>query len=339
MIRIADRYLATRVLLGCGAVTAGLLTVYLVLSLVDESGSGSSWSEALRDSLLALPSTLQRLLPAMTLLGAALGLGYSARHHELIVLRGAGLSPLRLACGPMLAGLLIGALGLANAHWLLPLAGAQQGYGQQALWVPMGEAVVRVERMPDAQSLRGVSVYQFSPNGLQQVLRADSAQYQNNGRWRLQQVQSLRFADGQLQQDSQDSLDSEQLPQPEVLRLESLERGAVGLGDLLRFVADRRAHGVPSPEAEVRLAALLMQPVLLLALLSLMAAGLAAHASRTGLGARLMLLIGLGLAASVGQDLLGALAQLQRWPPIPSVAAVPLAVFLLALISPRLLRA
>lgn len=338
MTLTADRYLAVRVLLGCSAVIIGLLTVYLVLSLVDESGSSSSWMEAVHDALLGLPSTLQRLLPAMTLLGSALGLGYSARHHELIVLRGAGLSPLRIARGPMLAGLLIGAAGLANAHWLLPLAGAQEGYAQNALWVPMGEAVVRVDAMPDAQHLRGVSVYRFSSDGLQEVLRAAQAQFGSDGRWHLNEVQRIQLENESLRHERLPSLDSDKLPPPEVLRLAGLERGAVGLGDLIRFVGDRRAHGLPSPEAEVRLAALLVQPLLLIALLGLMATGLASHAGRTGLGARLMLLIGMGLAASVGQDLLGALAQLQRWPPIPSVSAVPLAVLLLASITPRLLR-
>jgi hypothetical protein len=118
---------------------------------------------------------LTALLPALAALGGAVALGQAHVRGELRALSALGVSPFRLALGPMLAGWLLGAL--AVAMLLSPLADATSLFPKLAVaggWVQRATELVQPDRgvsvAPDGQlTLSGVAAAPgtgFVPTGL-----------------------------------------------------------------------------------------------------------------------------------------------------------------------------
>ena len=96
-----DRYLSASFLAGCMPVLLLLLTLFSFLGLSEELQDVGEGSYELMDALLVvaygLPVLAVELLPVTLLLGGLLGLGALANNLELISMRAAAISPLRIA--------------------------------------------------------------------------------------------------------------------------------------------------------------------------------------------------------------------------------------------------
>ena len=100
MTRI-DRYICRSFIGGCIPVLLLLLSLFSFLALSEELEDVGKGAYELLDALLVivytLPTRLVYLLPVTVLLGGLLGLGTLANHSELISMRAAAISPVRLA--------------------------------------------------------------------------------------------------------------------------------------------------------------------------------------------------------------------------------------------------
>ena len=188
---------------------AGLTALVVLLDLmarggdvVAGEGAGALW----RYAGLRLPLIVSRLLPFSVLIAALLTLAGMARHRELIVLIGAGVSQLRL----MLAFLPALAVIAAVHFWLddrvAPAAIAElrawqaAGYGTgqaapggTAVWLRQGNDVIRLKGAQATQAnggerLAGVTIFRRDAEGiLAERIDAASAALEDGG-WVLYDV-------------------------------------------------------------------------------------------------------------------------------------------------------
>lgn len=112
-----DLYFARRFLRAFAIVFGAFLGFLMLLEMVEQirrfDTSDVGLAEALQLALLAAPETLYAILPLIVLLATlVLCLGL-ARSSELVIARGAGRSALVSLKGPVIAGLVIGAAGIA----------------------------------------------------------------------------------------------------------------------------------------------------------------------------------------------------------------------------------
>lgn len=210
-----DRYLALELARGYALVSFVLLALFSLLAFIEELqdvGDGSYGAlEALRFVIMTTPSRILRLLPFMTLFGAALAIWQLARRSELVVLRAAGMSLPRIALATMLPSLLllvavpvlhefIAPTLYANATVSRDMAiGREDQLAADGFWSRRDSTLVEVERLDHGRVPSGVRIYELGPAaGLERVLVAASADPDDAGNWRLVDAQRRSYEDGRV---------------------------------------------------------------------------------------------------------------------------------------------
>jgi lipopolysaccharide export system permease protein len=109
-MKLLDRYIGIAVASSIGLVLLVLLSLDSFFRLVrelNEVGEGNyTYLEMLLYLVLTTPYRIVEFFPVAALLGAIIGLGTLASHSELVVMRAAGVSILRVAGSVMKTGLL-----------------------------------------------------------------------------------------------------------------------------------------------------------------------------------------------------------------------------------------
>ncbi|PKM06199.1 MAG: LPS export ABC transporter permease LptG, partial [Gammaproteobacteria bacterium HGW-Gammaproteobacteria-7] len=112
---VHDRYLARTALIAVGMAWMVLLGFDLIVALVgelDDIGKGQfGFFDAVINTLLSAPRRAYELYPTAAVIGCLLGLGGLAAGSELVALRAAGLSKMRIATSVLvLVALLTGVM-------------------------------------------------------------------------------------------------------------------------------------------------------------------------------------------------------------------------------------
>lgn len=205
-MRILDRYLGRVVLHGTLLVLLVLVSLMTVIDFVvelAEVGSGNyGLLQALEYVLLTLPRRTFEMLPLSVLIGSLVGLGALANNSELVVIRAAGVSLLRIAGSVMRVGVVLIVITLILGEGVSPLTDqwAQERRAaalatefsnktKLGFWVREGERYINIRRILPGSRLVDVYVYEFDPDRqLRYSLHAAGADYLK-GEWRLHGVE------------------------------------------------------------------------------------------------------------------------------------------------------
>jgi len=210
---VLDRYIVRSIL---GSVFLVMIVVLILGALFvfidqqDEIGVGHYTAlEALWFTLLSLPQQAFQLLPITVLIGSLLGLGSLARGSELIVIRAAGVSIVRLAGTALIAGVLLIGLEVLLGEFLAPplqVAAREQkmfakytdisfGGGGRA-WVRDGNLILNVERQSGQTQFNNMQIFELSDqHHLLAIGRATSATAGTDQKWQLGGYTESRFVD------------------------------------------------------------------------------------------------------------------------------------------------
>ena len=209
-------YIARRFLGSVLVVTGAFLVIVMLLEFVEQIrrlGSGASLAELFGLTLLRVPETLYDILPLIVIL-ATLALFLSlARSSEMVVTRAAGRSALNALVAPVLAAMLVGALGVAVLNPIV--AATQKRYetlsdryagepaqilslGREGLWLRQGgesgQTVIRADRANlDGSVLYDVGFFGFAPNGAPSFRIEAARAALVPGAWDLADAKEWRF--------------------------------------------------------------------------------------------------------------------------------------------------
>ncbi len=268
-MRILDRYFIGTVLLHSVMVLGVFLTLgglFVFIGQQDDIGIGDyGAADALLFSLLNLPQQAFELMPIAVLIGALLGLGALARGSELVVIRAAGVSVLRVAASVATAGLILLLIAVALGEYLAPplqkFARQQRAFskfadvsfaGSGSAWVKDGDTMISVEEQTADNLFGGVFVFRF--DGPQRVLSVGQAARatvaEGSRQWQLEGYRETRF-DGELVQASS---------APRTMLTTRADPGFLGLAvseprqlpslALLRLIRHLRANGLETQTYE-----------------------------------------------------------------------------------------
>jgi lipopolysaccharide export system permease protein len=301
------RYVARRFLVMFGIVLSIFLALMMLVDVVEQArrvvGTSYGFRQAAELAALNVPGGIYRILPLIVILSAiALFLALS-RSSELVVIRAAGRSALRLLMVPVTVAVLLGVLAVTVFNPLV--AATTKRYEERSagffrsdesvlsvspegLWLrqgsPEGQTVIRAART----SLDGLQLYDttfvtFSPDGwpLARVEAAEAALVP--GAWRLTDVRRWTLTDPNPQRSVR--TDAEVMLPTDLTR-ESIRDsfGApsnIAIWDLPAFIASLDRAGFSARQHRVWLQMELAQP-LLLAGMVLLAAGFTLRHSRFG---------------------------------------------------------
>jgi lipopolysaccharide export system permease protein len=214
---LLDRYIVRSIL---GSVFLVMLVVLILGGLFvfidqqDDIGVGHYTAvEAVWFTLLSLPQQAFELLPITTLIGSLLGLGSLARGSELIVIRAAGVSIVRLAGTALIAGVVLIGVEILLGEFLAPplqvAAREQKAFakftnisfgGAGGAWVRDGNLILNVQRQSGQRQFGNMQIFELTgDHQLAALGHATSATAGADKKWLLGDYVESRFIDDSVQ--------------------------------------------------------------------------------------------------------------------------------------------
>ena len=204
-MNIVDRYIGQAVIAGVLSVLAILTAIYVLFAFAGESGKigiadYTVWN-AIEYSLLLVPRRLYELFPLSMLLGTMLGLGWLAKNNELVIIRMAGVSLMRIIGSVMKTAVMLMVLAIIIGEGIAPplhqyatekrvkalnkLINVNTDYG---LWAKDAETYINVNRVRNTGELVGITLYQFDKdNFIKRQIKARKAEFDGE-QWTLHSV-------------------------------------------------------------------------------------------------------------------------------------------------------
>ncbi|GAB4265850.1 MAG: LPS export ABC transporter permease LptG [Pararhodobacter sp.] len=339
-----------------GAVFFGMLMLFETVEMVRRfGGSGMPTTEIVWLALLRVPSTLYQILPLLTILASmSMFLGL-ARSSELVVVRAAGRSAMRMLREPFIATILFGALVVAVLNPIA--AGSSRAYAERlaqlqspdqlaqislegsALWMRQGDArgqtVIRAQRVgEDALTFHDVTFLLFErATGVPLVrMEADRAHLET-GVWVLEGVKRWDLSAANPEREAQ-YFETFEMPSDltdERIRESFARSGMISVWDLPAFIRALDRAGLSSRlhraqfQTEMALPALLGAMLLVGAVLNLQ------HGRGGGAGMRILLTVLAGFALFFLRNFAQVLGENGQIPLSLAIWTPPIASMLLAL--------
>lgn len=312
MTGILDRYLARQVI-GASLLVALLLvalSAFLqLLAQLDALTGDYGIAEAFQFVMLSMPQQLYEMLPMAVLLGALIGLGQLASANELMVMRAAGISVLRLARGALLGGVIIAVAAFLIGEFVAPpaeqyarsmknIARMQRvsWLGASGVWARDGNRFVNVRQMLREDELRDVFVYRLDDDGgLQSMLTAEEAHVGADG-WELGDISITEFTPRGTETRYLDEASWETLLSPSLLRLFVVDPDTLSMQGLARYIGYLERNGLDARRFEQAFWIKLVAPVSVLVMVLLAVPFVFGPMRSVGQGQRVIfgVLIGVG---------------------------------------------
>lgn len=350
-MRRVNRYIARSVWFSILLVLLVIVGIDALSAFIDEAGDRSDSYGFLEISLYVvytLPGRCYEYIPFAALIGSLIGLGQLASSSELVVMRAAGISNVRLAWTVLQQAIILAILGFLLGEYVAPAAEQRAQSGRatalyadrqldvsQGIWRRDGRRFLHVRAFSADERIYGVTLYEFDDDGwLRRVVFADRGRFLNGG-LSLSDVSVSEFERERINSDRQDALRVETNITPQILTLENVAPGQLSLADLTGYAAFLRSQGEGTADFELAAWKKLMQPVAVAALV-LLAISFVFGPLRDGtLGFRIFAGVMAGILFRLSQDLLGPASLVFGFSPLYA-AAVP--VLLCAALGLFLLR-
>jgi lipopolysaccharide export system permease protein len=326
------------------AVLLGLAVFIEFVTQLDDVGTGDyGIPQALLFALLKLPNLAHIMLPMAALLGALLGLGGLANHSELVVIRGAGVSQIRLAGAVMTTGVVLSLLALVLGENVgPPLENYARQFRAQAkhvdsgmaigssAWLRDGDTFLNISRQTDDDPLGGVYLYKMHSAGqLTSIARADSTSIGEANQLVLSNFAETAFVDQGVTSRQLERLSRSSNLNPDLIGLAVVRPSSLTGVALYRYVRYLRLNELDASRYEAafwgRIAnAVAVTPMCILALPFVFG-----RLQRSGAGARMIFGLIIGLAYFLasrgladGGQVYGLNAVLVAWMPTTALAVV-----------------
>ena len=334
------------------AMTALVLLVLLALAglfefiaELDDTQGDYQTLQVVLYSLLRLPQLAFEMLPIAALIGSLLALGGLASNSEIIVMRSAGLSVVRLAVMVGITGLtmlmLTGLLGefigppldyfARNMRMQARSEQSEERLGKEA-WAKDGDMFLHFERVSSEFDFGSIYMFQFDEfNELKSIARAENSGIDDDDNWVLQNFRETQFNDNGVQVvETSFAVESFNID-AEVLGISLVKPQSLSGRGLMSYIDYLKRNSLDADRYETELwyriartATVMVMPLLALAFVF--------GSLRTGgAGARLMIGIVIGLAYYLASEMLANSGQVFNLNPAV-VAWLPSGVLLIVTI-------
>ncbi len=344
------RYLAREIFFATLLLLVALLALFALFDLIRELGDlgkGSySLSRVLMYVALSQPSHVAVILPIAALMGTLFAVARLSSQSELTVMRSSGLSLTRLAGFAAVIGLVFSLLTLLLAEFIAPatdemakrmrLSATSTVVATQfrsGFWVKDDHAFVNIQSVTPDTQLLDMRIYEFDRDYRLSTLRiAKRAVYESTGnRWVLEGVEKTTFKAQNVRMEKLATDYWNTAMTPDLLSVLKVKPDDMSLLSLSAYIAHLRENKQNSTRYELAFWGKVFQPATVI-IMMLLAIPFAIQSQRTsGMGAKLMMGIMLGLAFYFLNQLASNLTELNNWPALVSAAIPLLAFFALAI--------
>lgn len=207
-MKTLDRYIGQAIINGVSIVLVIFIVLYELFAFTGETGNigradYTVWS-AIEYSLYLVPQHVYELFPLSMLLGTMLGLGWLANHNELVIIRMAGVSLIRIIISIMKTAIVLMVLAMLIGEGIAPplhqyasekrvkaLHGKISLNTDYGLWARDSDTYIHVKRVENDGRLIGITLYQFNDqNFIERQITAKEATFTGE-HWVLMSVTEM----------------------------------------------------------------------------------------------------------------------------------------------------
>lgn len=324
----------------------GLAVILLLLDEIDKVEGAYTLGKVLVFVLYMLPGYMLEFFPLATLVGSLMALGQLAAGNEITAMRAAGVSLGRLARPVLVAGVLLGLVGMLIGETLGPLGQTQArlmraealGHtlsmqGDQGLWLREQERFVHVGYVTPGGELHQVRAFTFGPDQtLREAILIDQATPSAQG-WDARKVSSNTFRPEVVSMafDAERSLPA--LVPASLLNVLVVLPQYMSMGELWRYARFLDANGLASASYWLAWWGKLFAPLQVVAMLLLALPFALATRRSGGAGQRMVIGILLGLALLILTRLLTQGGLLLGLPPMLAALLPPVLFLAIAILA------
>ena len=354
-MRILDRYIGQAVLVSIISVMVVLAALFILISFVNEfekigRADYTVW-QAVMYVLLHIPKNIYEIFPMAALLGTMLGLGALSKKSELVIIRAAGVSRLRISLAVIKSAamlivlvVIIGetiappALEYANQARLRALASQISLNTDYGLWARDGNTFIHVRNVEHDGRLVDINLYTLNDAGsLDKQLHADTARYVGEV-WVMQNVTESHISHAGIMQTVTPQLDWQTLMDPELVGIVSLDPMNLAIWKLLDYIQYLRSNDLESKQYELAMWNKLISPFTILAMVLLAVPFVFRSQRQTSIGLQIVVGFLVGIVFYIVSRLAGQIGLVYDLMPAISASLPTLLVFALAAWQFRLTR-
>lgn len=338
-MRILRRYISKNILSAIALVSLVLISLMLFVMLSAEFsdiGTGNyDTMHALTYVIMNLPANIYQFLPIAGLLGSLIGLSLLASRSELIVMRAAGVSIVKISSVVLQAALLFVIASVLLGEYLGPslsrnatiykteaMSRGQTYKTLQGVWLKQKNNFIRIATILPGNQLKNITKYTFDQNqNLVAASFAKRASYHKN-KWIFKDVTTSVFSKTQVRNMHFDTQAWNLKLRPHVLKIMKIDSSQRSLPQLYSYIQYLKYSGLQSYKPEFVFWQRVLQPLATLVMILLAIPFIFGPLRTVTMGLRIMTGTVIGLGYFILNQFLGPITQVFMLPPF-LVAFVP----------------
>lgn len=342
-MKVLDRHIGLHVVRDSLLTLFALLAVFSLVEFLDDLsdvGKGSYTARAAVEyMLLTTPNRAFILFPVAAVIGSLIGLGSLAAHRELVAIRAAGVSSLRIAAAAMkaaavlvVASVLVGEVVSPFTERLAQQLRATALSDNRALdtgngfWIRDGDTFINVRKVLPGNEMSELYIYEFDDaHRLRVATYADRGIYED-GNWTLEGIrQSVIGEHGVIARDVVEA-DWRSRFEPELAEVVSIRVASLSIPGLMRYIDYLQSNELDTARYELALWNKFVHPVSTAVMIFLALPLVLGRLGTVGIGQRIVAGVAIAVSFLLLQHLSGHLGLSFGLNPVAS-ALVPTALF------------
>ena len=339
---LLSSYLMRSILISTVLVLVVLLSLaglFEFISQLEDTQGNYGVPQALLFTLLRLPQLSFEMLPIAALIGSLLGLGSLANGSELVVMRTAGLSVMRMAGMVAISGVVLmvftGVIGEFIGPPLDYFARTMRTEGRyeqedrnigNAAWVKDGPVILHLQRINPEFQFGALYMFRFNEdNTLKSIARAENSGIDDSDKWILENFRETRFRDDGVQViESSVAVESFEV-NSELLGITLVKPVSLSGRGLMSYISYLRKNDLSAKRYETELWSRVSKTVTVIVMPVLALAFVFGSLRSAGSGSRLLIGVLIGLAYLLASEMIANSGQVFNLNPaivtwLPSIA-------------------
>ena len=258
-MRILDIYIGKILLNHILLTIIVLLGLFMFVEFIDELGKlntgGYGIFQVVQYVILGVPKILYELFPMAALIGSILGLSVLAKDSELVVMRSAGVSILRIVGSVLKVGTILALIAMLLGEIIAPFTetkaqklraiSIQDNIGSESeagVWLRDDNTYVNISEVLPNLNLLGIKIFEFDNlKHLRFLSIADEGEFQK-GRWLLKGLRRTMINEDKSAADEANAAYWSTTVNPEILKLFSVEPDQLSVWQLTRYIEHLKSN-------------------------------------------------------------------------------------------------
>ncbi|MGH1484805.1 MAG: LPS export ABC transporter permease LptG [Cellvibrionaceae bacterium] len=344
-MRLLNRYIFRTVIAAVLMVLLVICSLDFLAKIIDELDNLKrqyTFVEVFIYASLNIPLSLYKYMPFAALVGGLIGLGSLATASELVIMRAAGVSFLRIIIAVVKPILLLIGITLLLAEYVIPTAEhyaenrrSSALYGvktalssQSGLWNREGNEFMYFNSVQANGKLLGVTRYRFDDNGeLLASSFAKSAIF-SDGQWQEEDVTETLLSETGTQRKTYTVRPWDSQLSPALLSVLVQDSDNLSISKLHHYIAYLDQQGIESDRYQLSFWSKTLQPLAIISLMLIAVSFIFGPLREVTMGYRIFTGVVFGIVFQLTQKLLGPTSLVYGFSPIIAVLIPILACFL-----------